>query len=59
MCDSIILSVQYLSLLTLFFLPLAILHVHVHADRRIEKEDLTSYIGKKREMFLLQVCQYD
>ena len=24
-------------------------------DRRIEKEDLTSYIGKKREMFLLQV----
>ena len=24
-------------------------------DRRIEKEDLTSYVEKKREMFLLQV----
>lgn len=28
-------------------------------DRRIEKEDLNSYLGKKREMFLMQVCQPD
>jgi hypothetical protein len=26
-------------------------------DRRIEKESLKDYINKKREMFLVQVCE--